>query len=88
MEAGKRNMCLSVIERGVRSLSWPHRGFRRLRAAISRRGRSQVHRAGELYRHTKKTRDIEPMLSQCWADVVESGPTLNQHWFNVSCLLG
>ena len=35
----------------------------------------------------EQTRDIEPMLDQCWADVVDGGPTLNQHWFNVSCLL-
>ena len=28
------------------------------------------------------------MLGQCWADVVDGGPTLNQHWSNVSCLLG
>ena len=27
-----------------------------------------------------RTRDIEPMLTQCWADVAE-------HWYNVSCLL-
>ena len=30
------------------------------------------------------TRDIEPWLIQYWADVVASGPTLNQHWFNIS----
>ena len=33
------------------------------------------------------TRDIEPMLGQCWADVVDGGPTLTQHWLNVSCKL-
>ena len=33
-------------------------------------------------------RDIEPMLGQCLADVVDGGPTLNQLWFNVSCFLG
>ena len=30
---------------------------------------------------------IEPMLVQCWADVVDGGPTLNQHCFNVSFLM-
>ena len=30
------------------------------------------------------TRDIEPLLIQCWADVVAGGPTLNQHWFNIT----
>ena len=24
---------------------------------------------------------------KCWASVVDGGPTLNQHWVNVSCLL-
>ena len=37
---------------------------------------------------TQQTRDIEPMLGQCWTDVVDGGPALTQHWFNVSCLLG
>ena len=36
----------------------------------------------------QQTRDIELMLGQCWADVVDSRPTLIQHCFNVSCLLG
>ena len=26
------------------------------------------------------------MLFQCWATVCDAGPTLKQHWFNVSCL--
>ena len=29
-----------------------------------------------------------PMLSQCWASVVDGGPTLVQHRANVLCLLG
>ena len=28
------------------------------------------------------------MLDQCWASVVDGGPTLVQHWVDVSCLLG
>ena len=36
----------------------------------------------------QQTRDIEPMLVQYWADVVDGGPTSNQHWLNVSCFLG
>ena len=36
----------------------------------------------------QQTRYIEPILSQCWADVVDGGPTLRQHcWFNVLCML-
>ena len=27
------------------------------------------------------------MLAQCWASVVDGGPTLNQHPVSVSCLL-
>ena len=37
---------------------------------------------------TQQTRDVDRMLFQCWADVVDGGPTLKQHWVNVSCLLG
>ena len=33
-----------------------------------------------------QTRDIGPMLCQCRSAVYDVGPTLNQHWFNVSCL--
>ena len=28
------------------------------------------------------------MLVECWASVVDGGPTLNQKWLNVSCLVG
>ena len=28
------------------------------------------------------------MLIHCWPIVSDSGPTLNQHWFSASCLLG
>ena len=28
------------------------------------------------------------MLFYCWAYVENDGPTLKQHWVNVSCLLG
>ena len=28
------------------------------------------------------------MLFLCWADVENGGPTLEQHWVSVSCLLG
>ena len=28
------------------------------------------------------------MLFQCWSSVADGGPKLNQHWFNVLCLLG
>ena len=30
---------------------------------------------------------IEPLLFQCWSTVYDAGPTLNQQWLNVSCLL-
>ena len=35
----------------------------------------------------QQTRDIDPMLGQCWASVVDAVPTLPQHWVNVLCLL-
>ena len=37
---------------------------------------------------SQQTRDVDPMLIQCWANVEDGGPTLNQYWVNVSCLLG
>ena len=37
---------------------------------------------------SQQTRDVLPMLAQCWASVVDGGPTLSQHWVNFSCLLG
>ena len=33
-----------------------------------------------------RTRDVEPMLFQCWPTVCDAGPTLNQHW-TILCLL-
>ena len=36
---------------------------------------------------TEKTY-IDPMLGYCWPAVSDVGPTLTQHWVNVSCLLG
>ena len=37
---------------------------------------------------TQQTRYIVPLLVQCWASILDGGPRLNQHWDNVSCLLG
>ena len=39
-------------------------------------------------RRSQQTRDVEPLSVQCWASVVDGGPTLNQQWLNVSSLLG
>ena len=36
----------------------------------------------------QQTQCFNPMLVQCWASVEDGGPTLNQHWVDVSCLLG
>ena len=35
-----------------------------------------------------KTRNVDPMLVQCWANVEGGGSTLKQHRDNCSCLLG
>ena len=37
---------------------------------------------------SRQTRHIYPMFDQCWANVVDGGPTLVKHWLDVSCLLG
>ena len=34
-----------------------------------------------------QTRDVDPMLAQCWPTVCDADPVSNQHWFNASCLL-
>ena len=34
-----------------------------------------------------KTRVVDAMLFQCWANIVDGGPTLNQHSVNILCLL-
>ena len=39
-------------------------------------------------RVSHQTRDAESMLIQSWPIVSDSGPTLNQHWFSISCLRG
>ena len=36
----------------------------------------------------QQARGVDPMLVYCWASVADGGPTLKQHWFNVSFLLG
>ena len=39
-------------------------------------------------RHSQQTQDVESMLVYRWSTVCDVGPTLNQHSFNVLCLLG
>ena len=36
----------------------------------------------------RQTRDVHLLLVQCLPVVYDPGSTLNQHWFNVWCLLG
>ena len=36
---------------------------------------------------SQQTRDTDPMLFWCWADVEDGGPTSKQHWVSASCLL-
>ena len=35
----------------------------------------------------QQTRDVELMLVYCWPTIYDAGPTLNQLWFCVMCLL-
>ena len=37
---------------------------------------------------SQQTRHIYPLFDQCWANVVDVGPTLVKQWVDVSCLLG
>ena len=36
---------------------------------------------------SQKTRDVAPMLFQCWVNISDAVPALRQHLANVSCLL-
>ena len=38
--------------------------------------------------HAQQTRDVGPLVGQCWSSVYDAGPTLDQHWAKVSCMLG
>ena len=40
-----------------------------------------------IHHHSQRARDVDPMLVYCWATVVDGGPTISQHWVNVSHLL-
>ena len=35
----------------------------------------------------QRTQEVKSIQVQRWSSVVDGGPTLNQHWFNVLCLL-
>ena len=47
-----------------------------------------VLRSGTVSQVTQQTRNIHPLLFQCWASVEDGGPTLKQHWVNAPSLLG
>ena len=53
---------------------------------IERGIHSLIHR--EPPQSARQTREIDPVLVQCWASVCDAGPTLNQLRVNVPCLLG
>ena len=37
--------------------------------------------------YTQQAEDVESMLVHRWSSVYDAEPTLNQHWFNIFCLL-
>ena len=37
---------------------------------------------------SQQTQNIDQMLEQCWANVLDGGPPSVQHLVDVSCLLG
>ena len=43
---------------------------------------------GDVRDTSQQTRHNYPMFDQCWPNVVDGGPTLVEHWVDVSCLLG
>ena len=38
-----------------------------------------------IYTHTQRIRGADTTLDKCWADIVDGGPTLNQHRANAPC---
>ena len=42
----------------------------------------------QLRGHPQKTWDVGLTLVSCWPTVYDVGPTVNQRWANVTCLLG
>ena len=42
----------------------------------------------KLLGYSQETQDIDPMLSCCWANIVDGGPAIKQHWVNDLCFLG
>ena len=41
---------------------------------------SQILSTFRVCSHTQQIRDIDPLLEQCWATVVDGGPALHQQW--------
>ena len=51
--------------------------------------RQKLSRANMMFKvMSQQTQDVESMLVWCWSNVVDGGPTSNEHWFNALCLLG
>ena len=44
-------------------------------------------RPGTMRKTTQQTCDVYPMLFKCWPIAFDAGPTLKQHWVNISSLL-
>ena len=51
-------------------------------------GTTPPHRSAWIHETLPADQDVESMLVYRWSSVVDGGPTVNQHWFNVFCLLG
>ena len=49
---------------------------------------SQCDGGGGAEKYTWDVPSGRKTLKKCWSTVYDAGPTLNQHWFNVVCLLG
>ena len=47
-----------------------------------------VSRPAWCWTQPQQTRGVEPVLVWCWANIADCGPALDQHWVNVSFLLG
>ena len=80
----------AILRRDPREDQWPGSGLRRRAGTGGKRDKKNAisPRASSWRFPPQQTRDVQPMLVQCWTSVEDDGPTLYQHWLNVSCLLG
>ena len=73
-------ICLGLLCMAV------HAALRKLRSQINCQNKLSL-KYVDVVSDVKQTRDVHPMLCQCWPSVADASPVLAQHWVIFSCLL-